>query len=138
MDGSVALRQMAFANARAVISTLFQVEAERIRLGPREKVVFEIHPRIANAGTESGRLFIAAVHHAVFATGIARHTIHDTVFFPSHFREHVLIARVMPIGHYVAGGFPAAHVVSRDSPRHARELAFAGEKFLIAGGTEQG
>ena len=44
----------------------------------------------------------------------------------------------MPVGHQIAGAFPAANVARRNRPGRAGQVAFAGEKFEIDRRAEEG
>src|SRR5262249_19890788 len=46
----------------------------------------------------SGR-FVAAMHHAIFTTRIARDAVDDAVFVPLNFFEQLGVARIMRVGH---------------------------------------
>src|SRR5262245_47181885 len=124
---------MTFADADAIEGALREFFACREWLWTRPEVIFEILPIVAALIVRAERAagIVAAMHHAVFAARVARDAVHDAVFFPLHFREHLLIAVVVAVGHQITRRFPALDVVGRNRPGGAGQLAFAGEKFLI-------
>ena len=107
--------------------------AFRARRGSWGKVESDILPGVAafGAATERGGGFVAAVHHAVFATLVARDAVDDAVFLPFGLLEQFAIARIVPVGHQVARGFPAADIAGRDRPGRAGQLAFSGQKIEV-------
>src|SRR6266581_5654209 len=140
VDGGFGLGKMALADADAVEGAFRYFFTDRIGPGLRAEVVFEILPVVAALviGAERAAGIVAAMDHAVLAAWIARNTVDDAVFFPLHFREHLLVAVVMAVGHQVARRFPAFDVVCRNRPGGAGQFAFAGEKFLIHRRAEDG
>ena len=63
-------------------------------LWPRAEIKFHSLPSVARLSvqTETGRRLVAAVGHAILATRISRHAVHDAVFVPIDAREQLGIA----------------------------------------------
>src|SRR5207249_1716695 len=109
------------------------------RLGLYAEVVPDKFPSVAGlfVDAERGRRLVAAMHHAVLTTRIASDAVDYAVFVPIHFRQHLLIAGVVAVGHEVAGGFPAFDVAGRDRPRGAMQVTLAGEELQIDRAAEE-
>src|SRR6266487_6329898 len=100
------------------------------RLWFRTEVEFNCFPCVAalRLQTQSCRGFIATVHHAIFAAAVTRHPIDDAVSVPLRFLEQFRVARVMPVGHEIAGPFPPANISRWNRPGRTGQIPFAGEK----------
>src|SRR5439155_11916329 len=112
LDGSLGLGKMAFADAEAVERVDFMAAFITRRFWP--EVVFDILPGVASliiTRAERAARVVAAMDHAVFAARIARFAVHNAVFVPLHFLQHLLVTGVMAVGHEVTRRFPAADVV---------------------------
>lgn len=129
---------MAFANGTAIKRVYDVTLAERFGFGP--EIIFEILPIITAliVGAQSAAGVVAAMDHAIFAAGIAGHTVDDAVFVPIDLLEHFLVGRVMAVGHEIAGRFPAANIAGGNRPCGAGQLAFASEEFLVNRRPENG
>ena len=136
VDGCLGFGQVAFADGHAVEGVDLVAFRIRSRLGT--EIILHVDPCIARLVAERATRIVTAMDHAVLATRIARYTVHHTVFLPIHRAEHLLVAGIVAICHEIAGGLPALHVVSRDRPRRAGQLALAREEFLINRCAEDG
>src|SRR6266540_2363475 len=109
-------REMPVAAADAVKHNRFAPPAGRLRFRP------EIEPnRLPSIATlrletKAGSGLVAAMHHAILATAVARDPVHHAISVPLGFLEQFRVARVMPVGHEVAGPFPSANVSGRNRP----------------------
>src|SRR5450432_4864161 len=59
---------------------------------------------------QTGSRLVAAMDHAVLAAAVLRDAVDDAILFPLHFLEQLRVARIMRVGHQIAGAFPAADV----------------------------
>src|SRR2546430_4373659 len=93
--------------------------ASRFRFGPEIKL--DVLPGIAALRLQAERRgwLVAAMHHAIFAAMIAGHTVDDAVLVPLHVLEHLGVARVVRVGHQIAGAFPTADIPGRNRPGRA-------------------
>ena len=109
-------------------------------MGRAREVVADVLPVVAAlvVGAERAAGIVAAVDHAVLAARVARDAVHHAVFVPVHLVQHFLVARVMAVGHQVAGRLPALDVARGDGPGGAGQLAFAGQEFLVNRRAEDG
>src|SRR4030095_16916101 len=107
---------MSVSGTHAGIRENFAATPSRLRVRP--KIEFAGFPRIATLSlqTQSCSRLVTAMHHAVFATTVARHAIHDAVTVPLGFFEKFRVGRVVPVGHEIAGTLPAANVSRRNCP----------------------
>ncbi len=138
VDRGLGFGEVAFADGETIESV--HLAAGIVRLGFGAKVILEVFPVVAalEVGPQRATLFVAAMDHAVLAARIARHAVHDAVFLPIDLFEHLPIARVVAVGHEVAGGLPALDVPGGNGPGRAGQFAFAGQKFLIDRRAENG
>src|SRR5207249_1952302 len=81
--------------------------------------------------TETRGRLITAVHHAIFATRIARHAVNHSVFLPLHLLQQFGVARIMGVGHQIARAFPTANVSGWNRPSRTGQVAMTGEKFKV-------
>src|SRR5438876_5779749 len=102
------------------------------------EVVFDVLPIVPAlvVGSKSAARIVTAVNHAVLAAGVAGDAIHDSIFGPVNFLQHLLVTTIMAVSHQIAWRFPAFNVAGGDGPGSASQLAFAGEEFLVNGSAE--
>src|SRR6266446_3446285 len=81
--------EMAFANRESVEGLNVAAFIVGFRFG--SEIVFEILPVIAafEVGAQGAAGIITAMHHAIFATRIARHAINHAVFVPIYLIQHL-------------------------------------------------
>src|SRR5256885_11818651 len=86
---SVFAGEMSVPDRDAVKSNSFATAPGRFRF--RAEIEFNIFPSIAalRLEAERRRRFVAAMHHAIFATRIARDAIDHPVLFPFNFFEQL-------------------------------------------------
>src|SRR5439155_11584075 len=109
-------REMPVAAADAVKHNCFAASAGGLWLPPEIKL--NRLPSIATLRLQAkagGRL-VTAVHHAILATAVACDALHDAVSVPFRFLEQFRVARVMPVGHEIAGPFPPANISRWNRP----------------------
>src|SRR3954462_4820912 len=96
---SVFAREMSVADGDAIEGNGFAAAPGRLWLGA--EVEFDRFPAVARLRlqTETRSRFVAAMHHAIFATRVARDAIDHAIFFPLRFLKQFRIARVMRVGH---------------------------------------
>src|SRR5438270_14099651 len=96
---SVFAGEVSVPDRDAIEGNSFAAAPGRFRF--RSIIKFDRLPGIAalRLQTETGGWFVAAVHHAVFATRITRDAVDHAVFFPLNFFEQLGVARIMRVGH---------------------------------------
>src|SRR2546428_12491276 len=109
-------RDMSVAAAYTVKHNRFAAPAGRLRFRP--EIELDRLPSIARLRlkAKAGSWLVAAVHHAILATAVTRDAVHHPVSVPLRFLEQFRVARVMPVGHEIAGPFPSANVPGRNRP----------------------
>src|ERR1051326_9338291 len=129
---------MSFANRAAVESHDGFARVIRLRLCC--EVVLNILPGVAPLiiCAQSPARVVAAVDHAILASGITGYAIDYAIFVPIHLIKHLLVTGKMAVGHQIAGRLPSFDVAGGDGPGGAGQLAFAGEKFLVNWSAENG
>src|SRR5260370_428122 len=131
VDFRVLAGLVAVSTAHAVESERFAAASGRFRFWSEIKL--DRLPSVAalRLQTEARRRFISAVHHAILATRIARHTIDYAVLLPLHLLQQFGVARIVRVGHQIARAFPTANVPGRNRPGRAGQVAMAGKKFEV-------
>src|SRR5437870_5500491 len=101
---------MSVTGSHSVKSENFAATPGRLRL--RTEIESNCFPRVPalRLQPQGCRRFITAVHHAILAAAITRHSVHDAVPLPLGFLQQFRIARVMRIGHEVAWTFPTSNI----------------------------
>src|SRR2546430_4852358 len=91
--------EMSIAGTDSIEGERLAATAARLRFWPEIK--FDRLPCVAalRLQTETRGRLVAAMDHAIFATGIARDSIDHAIFFPFHFLKQLGVARVMRVGH---------------------------------------
>src|SRR6478672_3637100 len=122
---------MAVSRCDTVESNRFTAAPRRCRLG--SEVKFDCFPSVAALGlqTKARRRLISAVHHAVLAAAVTRHTVDHSVIVPLHLLQHFCVAGIVSVGHEIAGAFPTADVPCWNSPGGAGQVTLTSEEFEI-------
>src|SRR5215467_5021852 len=123
--------EMTISRADTVIGEHFIAASSRFRL--RTEVEPDRFPSVAALSLQAQRRsrLIAAMHHAIFASAVARDPINNSVAIPVSLFQEFRVAREMAIGHQITRTLPAANVSRGNRPSRTGQLPFASEKFKI-------
>ncbi len=78
------------------------------------------------------------MHHAILAPSIAGHAVYHSIFGRIDVFQHLLVTRVMAVGHQVTRRLPTFDVAGGNGPGGAGEFAFPSQKLLVHRRAENG
>src|SRR5215467_13119704 len=106
-------------SAKMPIATAHTVEYHRFTTAAgwfrfRPEIELNCLPSIATLRLQAktGGWLVTAVDHTILAAAVPRDAVHHPVSVPLGFVEQLRIARVMAVGHQIAGPLPSANVSS--------------------------